>query len=177
MLNRITIDPVLNTKTITNVFIGPRDFSTSGPNIDLYADNEFVTLIMDSNTALHTRELATWVEAKLNKEILSLKREDVKKRREKEKTEIMRFYRGQAAELQKIFDLQNGIVEAKNMIIKKLQQIKQVTGSFLRTDDGFKVTNPEGFVAVDKLKGNAVKLVDRIEFSHANFTATKNWSK
>ena len=129
-----------------------------------------------TNTALHTRELAKWVEAKLNKEILSLKREDVKKRREKEKTEIMRFYRGQAAELQKIFDLQNGIVEAKNMIIKKLQQIKQVTGSFLRTDDGFKVTNPEGFVAVDKLKGNAVKLVDRIEFSHANFTATKNWS-
>jgi hypothetical protein len=54
MLNRITIDPVLNTKTITNVFIGLREFSTSGPNIDLYADNEFVTLIMDSNTALHT---------------------------------------------------------------------------------------------------------------------------
>ena len=130
-----------------------------------------------TNTALHTRELAKWIEAKLNKEILSLKREDVKKSREKEKTEMMRFYRGQAAELQKIFDLQNGIVEAKNMIIKKLQQIKQVTGSFLRTDDGFKVTNPEGFVAVDKLKGNAVKLVDRLEFAHANFTATKNWTK
>jgi len=130
-----------------------------------------------TNTALHTRELAKWIEAKLNKEILSLKREDVKKKREKEKTEIMRFYRGQATELQKIFDLQNAIVEAKNMIIKKLQQMKQVTGSFLRTDDGFKVTNPEGFVAVDKLKGNAVKLVDRIEFSHANFTATKNWAK
>jgi hypothetical protein len=130
-----------------------------------------------TNTALHTRELAKWIEAKLNKEILSLKREDVKKKREKEKTEIMRFYRGQAAELQKIFDLQNGIVEAKNIIIKKLQQMKQVTGSFLRTDDGFKVTNPEGFVAVDKLKGNAVKLVDRLEFAHANFTATKNWTK
>jgi len=130
-----------------------------------------------TNTALHTRELAKWVEAKLNKEILSLKREDVKKKREKEKTEMMRFYRGQATELQKIFDLQNGIVEAKNMIIKKLQQIKQITGSFLRTDDGFKVTNPEGFVAVDKLKGNAVKLVDRLEFAHANFTATKNWTK
>jgi hypothetical protein len=39
------------------------------------------------------------------------------------------------------------------------------------------VTNPEGFVAVDKLKGNAVKLVDRLEFSQANFTAAKNWSK
>jgi hypothetical protein len=47
----------------------------------------------------------------------------------------------------------------------------------VRTDDGFKSTAPEGFVAVDKLKGNALKLVDRLEFSHQNFTASKNWSK
>jgi hypothetical protein len=63
------------------------------------------------------------------------------------------------------------------MIIVKLQQLRQVTGSFLRTDDGFKVTNPEGFVAVDKLKGNAVKLIDRLEFAHANFNAQKAWDK
>jgi hypothetical protein len=63
------------------------------------------------------------------------------------------------------------------MIIKKLQQIQQVTGTFLRTDTGFKITNAEGFVAVDKLQGNAVKLVDRLEFSQANFNAAKAWSK
>jgi hypothetical protein len=89
----------------------------------------------------------------------------------------MRFYRNNALELEKIFQIQNDIVAAKNMIIKKLQQMKQVTGTFLRTDDGFKVTNPEGFVAVDKLKGNAVKLVDRLEFAHANFNAQKAWDK
>ena len=89
----------------------------------------------------------------------------------------MRFYRANTTELKAIFDLQNLIVEAKNMIIKKLQEVKQVTGAFLRTDDGYRVTNPEGFVAVDKLKGNAVKLVDRLEFSHANFTAQKAWDK
>jgi hypothetical protein len=71
----------------------------------------------------------------------------------------------------------NLIVDAKNMIVKTLQQIKQITGTFLKTDDGFKVTNPEGFVAVDKLKGNAVKLIDRLEFAHANFTAAKAWTK
>ena len=54
--------------------------------------------------------------------------------------------------------------------------MRQVTNTFLRTDDGFKITNPEGFVAVDRLKGNAVKLIDRLEFAHANFNATKNWS-
>jgi hypothetical protein len=129
------------------------------------------------NTAAHTRELINWVEAKLNKEILAVKMENTKKKKQLEKTEIMRFYRNNAAELKKIFDIQNGLVEAKNMIIKKLQQMRQVTSTFLKTDDGFKVTNPEGFVAVDKLKGNAVKLIDRLEFAHANFTAAKNWSK
>jgi hypothetical protein len=129
------------------------------------------------NTALHTRELINWVEAKLNKEILAVKMENTKKKKQQEKTEIMRFYRNNAAELKKIFDIQNGLVEAKNMIIKKLQQMRQVTNTFIQTEDGFRVSNPEGFVAVDKIKGNAVKLVDRLEFSHDNFNATKNWSK
>ena len=129
------------------------------------------------NTALHTRELINWVEAKLNKEILAVKMENTKKKKQQEKTEIMRFYRNNAAELKKIFDIQNGLVEAKNMIIKKLQQMRQVTNTFIQTEDGFRVSNPEGFVAVDKIKGNAVKLVDRLEFSHDNFNAAKNWSK
>jgi len=129
------------------------------------------------NTALHTSELVRWVEAKLNKDIADAKREETKQKRVKEKTEIMRFFRGAAADLRNIFDLMNLIVDAKNMVVKTLQQIRQITGTFLKTDDGFKVTNPEGFVAVDKLKGSAVKLIDRLEFAHANFTAAKNWSK
>ena len=129
------------------------------------------------DTGKHTTELIKYIEDKLNKEILAAKKAETKAKREKEKNEVMRFFRGNASELKKIFDLQNDIVDSKNMIIKKLQQIRQVTGSFLKTEDGFKVTNPEGFVAVDKLKGNAVKLVDRLEFSLANFTAQKNWDK
>ena len=130
-----------------------------------------------TDTTKHVREMILSIEDKLNKEIIAAKRDDTKKKRITEKNELMRFYRTNATELKKIFDIQNGLVEAKNMIIKKLQQLKQVTGSFLRTDDGFKVTNPEGFVAVDKLKGNAVKLVDRLEFSQANFNAQKAWDK
>lgn len=129
------------------------------------------------DTALHVRQLVYWVESKLNKQILDAKREETKRKRQMEKNEIMRFYRTYAGELKKIFDMQNGVVEAKNMVIRKLQQLRQVTGTFLRTEDGYKITNPEGFVAVDKLKGNAVKLVDRLEFSQANFNAAKNWTK
>ena len=128
------------------------------------------------DTRAHTFELTRWVEAKLNKDISDAKKEETKKKRIKEKTEIMRFFNNAAKDLKAIFDLMNLLVTAKNMIVKKLQQMRQVTNTFLRTDDGFKITNPEGFVAVDRLKGNAVKLIDRLEFAHANFNATKNWS-
>ena len=69
-----------------------------------------------------------------------------------------------------------GILEAKEMVIRKLETIKGI-GTFLKTSDGYKVTAPEGFVAIDSKDGNAVKLVDRLEFSHANFTIAKDWVK
>lgn len=125
----------------------------------------------------HTKELIAWVEAKLNKEIADAKKAETKQKRIAEKTQVMRFYKNGAKDLALIFELQNKIVDAKLMVVKKLQQLRQVTGTFLKTDDGFKVTNPEGFVAVDKIKGNAVKLIDRLEFAHANFNVAKNWSK
>jgi hypothetical protein len=130
-----------------------------------------------TNTTTHVRELLKWVEDRLNKDIVSAKMEKTKRDKTMIKNEIMRTLRGSSNDLVKIFDMQNGMVDAKNMIIKKLQQVKQVTSTFVQTEDGFKVTNPEGFVAVDKLTGNAIKLVDRLEFSHLNFTAAKAWSK
>jgi hypothetical protein len=69
-----------------------------------------------------------------------------------------------------------GIVDTKAMIIKQLEKVKGI-GTFLRTADGFKVTAPEGYVAIDSKDGSAVKLVDRLGFSHANFTIAKNWDK
>ena len=63
---------------------------------------------------------------------------------------------------------------AKALLLGKLNQIQSI-GSFLRTKNGYKVTNPEGYVAIKK--GGAVKRVDRLEFSRANFTMAKDWVK
>ena len=63
----------------------------------------------------------------------------------------------------------------KNTVLQKLAQIQSI-GHFIRTDTGYKVTAPEGFVATDRV-GNVVKLVDRLEFSRANFTIAKDWVK
>jgi hypothetical protein len=128
-----------------------------------------------ADTRIHTQELMNWVEAKLNKEVLAAKKEETKQKRLKEKNEVMRFYRSNAIQLKQIFDLMNLIVDAKLMIIRKLETIRSI-GTFVRTDDGFRITAPEGFVAVDHL-GKALKLVDRLEFSHKNFTAQKAWDK
>ena len=63
---------------------------------------------------------------------------------------------------------------AKSMLLGKLNQIQSI-GSFMRTGNGYKVTSPEGYVAINK--GNAVKLVDRLVFSQANFNVAKDWVK
>jgi hypothetical protein len=63
---------------------------------------------------------------------------------------------------------------AKNFLVNKMSEIQSI-GHFLKTSSGYKVTAPEGFVAVDRVAG-AVKLVDRMEFSRANFTMPKGWN-
>jgi hypothetical protein len=130
-----------------------------------------------TNTATHVAGLISSVEEKLNKSILEAKKADTKQKRQMEKKLVMDFYKSNKNELKKIFDLQNILVRAKNMIVKKLQEVQDTVGTYLRTDStGLRVTSPEGFVAIDKI-GKAVKLIDRLEFSQANFNATKNWSK
>ncbi len=67
------------------------------------------------------------------------------------------------------------VIEAKLMLLQKMQKIESI-GTFIKTADGYKVTAPEGFVAIGH-DGGAVKLVDRLEFSKQNFSATKAWKK
>jgi len=66
------------------------------------------------------------------------------------------------------------LANAKNTLLQKMNQIQSI-GNFLRTSKGYRVTAPEGYVAVDKVAG-AVKLVDRLEFSRQNFTMPKGWN-
>ena len=70
------------------------------------------------------------------------------------------------------------IVICKLIIIKKMNQAGQ-TRTFLKTKNGYKATGQEGFVAIDHIGNNAVKLVDRLEFSYANFSPDilKGWQR
>ena len=77
--------------------------------------------------------------------------------------------------IEAIIRIHNATISVKNKIIKQLNAV-QSTKQFIRTDQGYKVTNPEGYVAIDS-DGQAVKLVDRLTFSKANFSAQKQWAQ
>ena len=80
--------------------------------------------------------------------------------------------------LEAVMELYINVTRAKQIIIDKLNSgPKRFPNTFVRTNSGYKVVNDEGYVAIDKIKGNAVKLVDRLEFSYNNFNGIKNWDK
>ncbi len=66
-----------------------------------------------------------------------------------------------------VYDLYLKIIQSKILIVQKLETIRQMP-TFKETESGYEVTGEEGFVAVDRM-GNALKLVDRLEFSRLNF--------
>ena len=125
---------------------------------------------------MHTRDLIAWVYDRYKKEVEKVKRPQNKANKQQVMDLKMKFFRGNSSQLVKILDIQNLIVIAKDMVIRKLEKSRGVMDTFVRTEKGYRVTQPEGFVAIDKV-GKAVKLVDRLEFAHQNFTAAKNWTK
>ena len=77
--------------------------------------------------------------------------------------------------LQAMLTFYKAVQQMKGFVLKKMNQAMAI-GSFSQTDSGLQVTEPEGFVAVDK-SGNAVKLVDRLGFSRRNLTAISKFKK
>ena len=67
-----------------------------------------------------------------------------------------------------IYNLYLKLIQAKNLIVNKLENYQTNAYTFKETDKGFEVTGEEGFVAVDR-SCNALKLIDRLEFSRLNF--------
>jgi len=94
----------------------------------------------------------------------------------KMKDEMAFFSPENRASLEKIFELQKTIVLAKLKLINSLDKLKTIE-TFVKTSNGYKVTGEEGYVAIDTLGGDAVKLVDRMEFSYNNFSSDilKGW--
>ena len=132
------------------------------------------------NSKLHVNRLIQWINTKFKKEMDKRKSEKGKLTQAQKLNDILKFFSASnKRSLVNMFELQKNIVLAKLKLINKLNSISSFD-TFVQTKTGYKVkTGAEGFVAIDKLGGDAVKLVDRLEFSYNNFSPDilKGWEK
>ena len=127
----------------------------------------------------HVTRLIKWIEQKFQAEADKRKTEKGKAVQYKRLDDIMKFFSVKNKKsLISMFELQKNLVFAKLKLINKLNSISKLD-TFVQTNRGYKVTGDEGFVAIDDLGGDAVKLVDRLEFSYNNFSpdVLKGWDK
>ena len=132
-----------------------------------------------TNTEAHVRKLIQWIQNKYQKEADKRKTEKGKTAQYAKRDELLSFFSNQNKNsLKLMFDLQKMIVLAKLKLINILNRLSK-TKHFVKTRNGYKTTGPEGYVAIDKLGGDAVKIVDRMEFSYNNFSPDilKGWDK
>jgi hypothetical protein len=129
------------------------------------------------DTKKHVDSLIKFINTKFEKEAGKRSTEKGKAAQYAKRDEILKFFSEKNKNnLKLVFDLQKSIVLAKLIIINKLDRLKNIN-TFVKTKTGFKVTGQEGFVAIDRIGGGAVKLVDRLEFSTNNFSPDilKGW--
>lgn len=127
----------------------------------------------------HVQELIDYIEDIYSKEEQEKKTEKGRLSVTIRRNKILRFFSDKnKTALENIFAMMNLLTEAKIMLIKKMDEVKNLH-TFLLTKNGYEVTGVEGYVAIDHLSGNAVKLVDRLQFSYANFSPDiiKGWQR
>ena len=120
------------------------------------------------------KQFRDYYENYINAEIDSRKTPRGKEKFIKAKTDNLRFIDRNKSALYMAIASHITLGIAKNTLLQKMSQIQSI-GNFIRTSKGYRVTAPEGYVAVDSVAG-AIKLVDRLEFSRQNFTMPKGWN-
>ena len=129
------------------------------------------------DTKKHAKDLIKFVKERYAKQITKKSSVKGKQATIDKRDALLKFFNNSNMKnLQNVFDLQNLVIDSKLIIINKLNELSQMS-TFVKTKSGFKVTGVEGFVAIDRMEGGAVKLVDRLEFATNNFSPDiiKGW--
>jgi len=142
-------------------------------------NNSYIKAGKRINPRSHMRAMFNNIHDFYQKEIDKKKTQKSKDEWTQKRKEVMSvFTKHSSSDFQNLFTLMNYLVDAKQMIVDKMNKASEF-GTFLRTSRGFQVTNQEGFVAIDHMSGGAVKIIDRMEFSRANFSpdVIKGWQR
>ena len=166
--------------TMLKKFLNLQDSMTgalAGASLKTYNNSKVRAGETIKNPKQHAQGYVKWIEMSIQKQIDKAKSDKGKQKYTNIQKEYVREVSKHINNLTQIITFQNYLVDAKSQIVNKLNSVKGLTDTFIKTANGFKVTNPEGYVAIDRISGGAVKLVDRMEFSFNNFTAVKAWDK
>lgn len=147
--------------------------------LDVLKDNEKLNIYVNSfnNTFFRNKssqpapskkvnDLINFIKGKGQTESDKLKTQASKDKKNQETESILQLI--DKSNMADVFEMQQLIADAKLIIINKLNNLN-MTKTFVKSTNGYKVTKAEGFVAIDTIAGGAVKLVDRLEFSTNNF--------
>jgi len=121
-----------------------------------------------------TTQFSNYYSDILDKEMMSKKTKPTRDKYLKMKNDGLNFIQKNRQSVYMTVSSYMDLQTAKTIVIRQLEKVKSL-GTFIKTDEGYRQTAPEGFVAIKS--GSALKLVDRLEFSRANFTVAKNWDK
>lgn len=168
-----------------------KQFQRMVPSVmnDLAANPEALMLVKTFNNskirsgegfgepAQHVRDMIQWIQARLQKEEDEKKTEKGKETARAKRRLVMQYFtRHDPEEISRVYYMISLIIAAKSVLIDKLNRVGSMH-TFLKTKTGYQVTGQEGYVITDHLGKNAMKLVDRLEFSAANFSPefVKGW--
>jgi len=159
-------------RNIASLFGANQDFV---PNFQMYINAMVKQGELPGNSAKFLQGFQKFYIERMQKQISGLKAQKALALRQEKIKQMPQFLNKLKMPLQNMLSFYKQVQSMKALVLKKMNQA-QAIGSFQQTDNGLQVTEPEGFVAVDKT-GNAVKLVDRLGFSRRNLTAVSKFKK
>jgi len=146
-------------------------------DLNIYLNNEVRSGQFVNNPKVSFKSFQKWYQIKIDKRVAKLKSEKGRMKAITTGQEQMKMFQRRQQDIINLFQVSKLLSEAKLIFVRKYNNAIYTTKHFV--DDGkggLRVTAPEGYVAVDRI-GNAVKFVDRVEFSRANFAMDKGFTK
>jgi len=147
--------------------------------IKIYANSKIRASADTSDSKKYVADMLVWLNARLDADVASKKTPaGQEKYKQKKESIISPLSKYTADDLAKIFSLMSIIVQIKLRLIAKLNETNEMR-TFLKTTAGLQSTGHEGYVISDHLGSSTVKLVDRLNFSRANFSpdVIKGWQR
>jgi len=155
-------------KTADSIKINYKDLPSDLLNIYTNSEIQQGKFLEDAEASF--RGFVEWVNNRKDKQVDKLKSQAGKQRSTEAFNKKIAEIKSQEKDIVNLFKVSKLLAQAKQIFVNKYNNAVYNTKHFLDNGDGtLRVTAPEGYVAVSRA-GDAVKLVDRLEFSRANFS-------